>query len=264
MDTLVVTAPTPSGASFTFDFGDMGNYNSVGSSWADLGSMPSMIEALAVEAMENGEFTKGVLAGWLKLNKNNRSNLLPVLKRMAQIESLKAANPKFTYYTISNTGGVYSKEPGNKVTANAFAPFLGMYHYISGKQTPLTMDLNSIGLTFTPKILTPLSSTLANNPPGIYNISGNFGKSVFDDNLSVGALIGRISMKTEGVLTIYTSGAWKYEGQIKAFNDTFDANFDPSRGVVAQAATTVLSWFPGKTYEIQLPGSIPVKMEGKK
>jgi hypothetical protein len=34
--------------------------------------------------------------------------------------------------------------------------------------------------------------------------------------------------------------------------------------VIAQAATTILSWFPGKEYEIQLPGKIPVKLEGKR
>jgi hypothetical protein len=264
MDTLIVTAPTPTGASFKFDFGDMSTFNEVGSGWADLASMPSMIEALAVEAMENGEYTKGLLADWLKTGQKYRKNLIPIIKRMAQIESYKADHPKTYYHTIANTKGVYNKEPGTKVTANSFAPFLGMYHYMSEKQTPLTLDLNSLGLTFTPKILTPVSSTLANNPPGIYNITGNFGKSVFDDNLSVGALIGRISMKTEGVLTIYTSGAWKYEGEIRAYNDTFDANFDPSRGVIAQAATTILSWFPGKEYEIQLPGKIPVKLEGKR
>ncbi|EMB6252941.1 hypothetical protein QMZ62_06320 [Serratia sp. PF2-63] len=67
------------------------------------------------------------------------------------------------------------------MTANAFAPFLGMWNYLKADGAPLSLDVTSIGLTFNRDILTPVSFALNNNPPGQYPISGNFGKSMFDD-----------------------------------------------------------------------------------
>nr|SAY46179.1 Colicin-M [Serratia marcescens] len=257
-DTLTVIATAPTGFPYSYTFSDMGNFNEAGSAFDNPVAVEALQLAHAILSMEDGSYTKGLLARWLELGKEKFD--MNILKRFAQTESYRADHPETAYFDIK----AVENEPGKKVTANAFAPFLGMWNYLKADGAPLSLDVTSIGLTFNRDILTPVSFALNNNPPGQYPISGNFGKSVFDDNFFVASLLGRISMTTEGTLTINESGSWSYTGEVRSFNDTFDANFDPSRGEIAQAATTILSWFPGQPFPIELPGTIPVELSGQR
>lgn len=262
-DTLTVTATIPNGSSFNFQFEGMGNYYAAGSStWDD----PAMADAAhlynAIQSMEDGSFTKALFADWLQFNAKGRENIPMINARFATMETMRFNEPGKAYFQFAQYNEYEGHTPGNNFTSGAFAPFLGLWHYISGNGVETSLDITTIGLTFNQSNLTPVNDALKSQPPGNYPISSNFGKSVAEDNLYVAALLGRISMKTEGTLSIGESGEWSYNGVVRAYNDTYDANFDPSRGVIAQASTTVLSWFNGKPYPIALPGEIPVQLSG--
>lgn len=260
---MTVTAVAPTGSSFDFVFTGMSNYYAVGN-WDD----PAMGDALhlqyKIESMEDGSFTKELLAQWLQFNAAGRSSIPTILARFAAMETLRYTTMNLAYYQIQEAHQWESTTPGNNATGLAFAPFLGMWHFLNGNGSTVTIDLNQIGLSFNAANLTPVATALANNAPGNYSIAADFGKSVAEDNLYIASFLGRISMKTEGQLQINESGSWTYDGVVRAYNDTYDANFDPSRGVIAQASTTVLSWFNGKPYPVAMPGEIKVSLSGQR
>ncbi|WP_455865594.1 lipid II-degrading bacteriocin [Pantoea agglomerans] len=265
--TLVVTATTPSGQGFDYTFTNMGEWNAFGgtSGAPDVAARDALHLQHMILSMEDGSYTKGLLARWLKTQPiDGYQTVASIITRHASAESFRYVNPNTPYYAIMEDKGAMAQAPGDRVTGNAFTPFLALYHYAEGNGTPLIVDLPSIGLTFDAAKMDPLVAQLGSSGAGTYSISGDFGKNIADDNLYVAAMLGRISMKTEGVLTIQANGSWSYNGVARAYNDTFDANWDASRGVVAQASTKILSWIPGQVYEIQIPGEVPVNLSGQK
>ncbi|MBU9848946.1 lipid II-degrading bacteriocin [Rahnella aceris] len=262
-DTITVTGVAPTGQTFDYNFTGMGNYNSAGSSWSNPAVADAQHLQYQVLSMEDGSYTKNVFAGWLTASQKGRESIPTILKRFAQMETLRYGSPNSAYYTISKEN-YQNTTPGNQFTANAFSPFLGLWHYMYGEGAEMSLNITQVGLSFDRGNLTPVNAALNNYPAGDYSISGQFGKSIAGDNLYVAALLGRISILTEGQLRINESGTWTYVGVVRAYNDTYDANFDPSRGVIAQASTTVLGWFNGKSYPIALPGEIKVNLSGKR
>lgn len=262
MSTMTVTAVAPTGMPYTFTFSDMGNFTSAGSAWTNPAAAEALQMLFQIDSMEDGSFTKSLLWQWLHFNSKGRQSIPIIMERFARMETVRANNPWSTYFQISTGNQWQSTQPGTRFTSGAFSPLLGLWHYIHGNGEPASLDITTVGLTFNRDNMPPVDEAIKMYGPGDYNISSDFGKSVAEDNIFVAALLGRISLKTEGQLRINESGSWSYNGVVRAYNDTYDANFDPSRGEIAQASTTVLSWFHGKSYEIALPGQIEVNLSG--
>jgi len=197
-----------------------------------------------------------------------------MFKRYAICANIRAEGDTGTYYDIMrfNTGPNKDEKwdgIANKLPSDSFMPILALWHFIKGDGSQMSVPLTSLGVNTSVQNLTPVNSALGNSP-GDYAINENFGYNFADhltenfDQTAITLTLGRISLRTEGNLSIKQDGSWTYNGVVRAFNDTYDANPDPSRGPLADVSTAILDKFKGKPFEIAMPGEIPVEISGKK
>ncbi|MDW6936229.1 lipid II-degrading bacteriocin, partial [Escherichia coli] len=78
------------------------------------------------------------------------------------------------------------------------------------------------------------------------------------------SLLGNITLKTEGTLTISANGSWTYNGVVRSYDDKYDFNASTHRGVIGESLTRLGAMFSGKEYQILLPGEIHIKESGKR
>ncbi|HBQ3191058.1 TPA: lipid II-degrading bacteriocin [Klebsiella variicola subsp. variicola] len=166
----------------------------------------------------------------------------------------KWAPSKFNFKTQSQ----------EKFSGNVTTPIAAFGHYLWGEGKPRTVDLSTVGLKVQANQIDPVMIAVKNNAAGTYQISGNFNRNTFIDGDIPGLYLGNITMKTEGTLKIDAKGNWDYNGVVRAFNDTYDANPSTHRSKSAEDLTTLLRLTQGTPYEIRIPGELKVNGSGKK
>ena len=67
-------------------------------------------------------------------------------------------------------------------------------------------------------------------------------------------LLGNITLKIEGELTINESGESDFEGVLKSFDDVYDFNASTHRGIIGEVLTLFGRKSEGEPYHIKIRG----------
>jgi hypothetical protein len=86
-----------------------------------------------------------------------------------------------------------------------------------------------------------------------------FGYDTADSSYISGAYLGNISLKLEGDFTRHADGSWDFEGEVRAYDDTYDFNPSTHRDWWEETFTNAMELLPGSLYDIGINGSIPVE-----
>ncbi|TXR50128.1 lipid II-degrading bacteriocin [Phyllobacterium endophyticum] len=63
-------------------------------------------------------------------------------------------------------------------------------------------------------------------------------------------------------MTRHQDGTWNFQGEVRAWNDTYDFNSSDHRGMMQEVFTRTVNVLPGTSYYIAMPGSIPISWDG--
>jgi hypothetical protein len=179
----------------------------------------------------------------------------PKLSPYQAIHNGKDFPTKYDYVTRQMT----------QLSGDVTTPITAWAHYLWGNGAARTVNLSDVGLRIQPNQITPVMNIVNSGAVGTFNISGdagNFNRNTMLDGIIPAAYLGNISMRTEGVLTIVSSGAWNYNGVVRAFDDKYDANPSIYRGPIGEYSTSVLAHFSGKEFPIHIPGQLDIKGTG--
>lgn len=216
---------------------------------------------------DNGFETRRRLELILKAlqGKKAKMTFFDVLSQAAYAEDKRAKFSPGSYF--QNGTGMPNFQPSQqtKLTNGAMAPLAALFHYSFGDGEPLSVDLDKLSFNLTRSNMKPINSILNSGQTGTFNISNQpFGYDFRDSSYWEWSYLGRISLTTNGTLTVKSDGSWNYNGVIRGKKDIYDANADASRGKVGELLTYVLRMIDGKPYDIYLNGEHKVNISGKK
>ncbi|KLF15318.1 MULTISPECIES: lipid II-degrading bacteriocin [Klebsiella] len=270
-ETLVVVAPAPSAPSMTYGGGLI--YSSIPSGPNE----GQIFFQTVLPAYSSPNFCTDRLRWMVKfINENGVGNpdtwktLADVIRYYASADTAISKNPK------TNPYDAWHKCPWppasfdvktmsvEKFSGSVNTPIVAFGHYLWGEGKPRSVDLSTVGLKVQANQIDPVMIAVKSYGAGTYQINGNFNRNTFDDGVIPGLYLGNITLKTEGTLKIEKNGSWNYNGVIRAFNDTYDANPSNHRSQAAEDLTTLLRITQGTPYEIRIPGEIKVSGSGKK
>lgn len=149
-----------------------------------------------------------------------------------------------------------------QLSGDVTTPITAWAHFLWGNGAPRTVNLASVGLRIQPNQIDPVMNFVNSGAVGTFSINERFSRDTTLDGIIPAAYLGHVTLKTEGTLTIASSGAWFYDGVVRAYNDVYDANPSDFRGPLGEWSTKVLRHFSGTPYEISMPGEIAVKGNG--
>lgn len=131
-------------------------------------------------------------------------------------------------------------------------------HYKEGTKKPLRMpfqdiDTSSVSVKDFPQVAKKLKKPV----PGTYEIKWHDKNDnlPFSTSGDQAAFLGDVSLKLEGTLKINPDKSWSFTGDLKCFDDVYDANSSTHRGFFGEFSTKMLSIIPGKKYDIEIRGS---------
>lgn len=156
----------------------------------------------------------------------------------------------------------YVKNASTQLTGDMTTPITAWAHYLWGNGQERFVNMQDVGFRIQLNQIDPVMKIVNSGAVGTFNVSERFNRDTMLDGVIPAAYLGNVTLKTEGTLTIETSGAWKYNGVIRGFNDIYDANPSNYRGPIAEASTVVLSKMKGTEYQISLPGEIGIQGNG--
>jgi hypothetical protein len=175
-------------------------------------------------------------------------------------------NPKANVYDamINNNRSKYDyiTMQMKQMSGDSTTPITAWANFLWGDGSPRTVNLPDVGLRIQPNQISPLMDIVGSGAVGTFAINSKFTRDTMLDGIIPASYLGYITLHTTGTLTINSLGAWNYTGTVKAYNDIYDANPSTHRGQLGEISTQVLRHFTGKPYEIEMPGSIPVKGTG--
>lgn len=151
----------------------------------------------------------------------------------------------------------------NELSGGTFTPVKAFSHYLWGKGEKLRVDINNIGLNIQANEIPLLAATIASTrEAGTYHLSDpKVPYATIHDSKLTGAYLGRITLKVEGDFTRDRNGYWLFEGNVRAYTDTYD--FDESnRSTLLEILTTAGRLFSGASYEIDISGEHEIRLSG--
>jgi len=175
--------------------------------------------------------------------------------------------PKMSNYDAIHTGpGAgnfnYNTQSVNELSGTAMSSIAAWAHYMWGDGKERFVKLENIGLRIQPNQIAPVMNIVNSGRVGTFQIAENFSRNTMLDGIIPASYLGNVTLKTEGKLTIQSSGAWTYNGVVRGYNDIYDANPSTFRGPIGEFSTKVLDYTKGKPYQISMPGQIAVKGTG--
>ncbi|WP_208943382.1 lipid II-degrading bacteriocin [Paracidovorax avenae] len=228
-------------------------------------------------AMETADFYIGMVKKWLEAEV---STIVNQLKPYSRANVLQGDRPDATAY-ISWRDAAVEINRGAQTdftvihASKPTAPFAGLAHYMLGsgedvttsiESMSLNVDLGKIGINGATTNAIPLTDFIdAHTQPGEYAYSSNpFGYATYPDNWFTGKFIGNFSMTVEGVLTRNEDGSWEFRGNASAaIPDVYDANPSNYRDPTNEDWTALLRRIPGRPYNVNISGSLPLHYSGR-
>ncbi|HEG1754197.1 lipid II-degrading bacteriocin [Enterobacter kobei] len=151
-----------------------------------------------------------------------------------------------------------------EMSGQAPTPVVAFGHYLWGDGAERSVKLSNLGLKISPKEIPAIANIINSSVVGTFPISANFTRNTATDSAITGAYLGNITLATQGTLTVAANGSWSYNGVVRAYNDKYDFNPSTHRGAIAEALTRLAALYPGKTYSIAIPGQINIQGSGKR
>ena len=169
----------------------------------------------------------------------------------------------------SSPGDSHLDQPFSGRTTMVMA---ALYHFLAGGGAPRSLPIQNLGLkTAHVSDIKPLFDKLSDKsiPNGCtIAISEKYPRNTEHDNLISRWTVGEITLLVEGTLSIDASGYYRFVGELRSFSDTFDGGEKSAhRNNVDNQLTSILSALQkmgAKPYTINIPGSIPLRLEGQR
>lgn len=98
---------------------------------------------------------------------------------------------------------------------------------------------------------------------GVHKIDVKFTHDVRKDSLQSGWALGNITLRVVGNVKVAEDGAWIFDGELRAYDDLYDANASTHRDWIGESATSFLRSVMQTPYTIKMPGVISVKAGGQ-
>lgn len=151
-------------------------------------------------------------------------------------------------------------------SGSVLTPVAALGHFMYGNGTDARTSINSLGLNLNSSSIAALDNALASATVGSSRIS--LDKIPYDtanDSWMTGLWLGNITLKVEGTITKFSDGRANFDGEARAYNDTYDANPGTWRSAFGESATAVLSKIQEKLnatpYSIEIHGSYPISIQ---
>lgn len=155
---------------------------------------------------------------------------------------------------------------------SVLTPFAALYHYMVAGGAPREYAIQDLHLMhFAPVDVYPVQATLENQ--NILNGSTTFIDETYVrdtalDNPISWVTVGQITLRVQGELTIDQNGQYVFQGELRAFNDRYDAGGDMAeRGEVGNMLTSILEAltnYGGTAYDIGITGALPLHFTGQR
>lgn len=250
-----------------------GSYNFVGISMGNRLSAGATATQIAAPYYGNGGLTQDCmiwLAKYVETHDLSDPNVQRVISGniglFCDADKKLVNNPKMMVLSAFGSNSVYNYKKQNikQMSGNVTTPFMALANYLWGNGEERSVPLDKIGLKLQPSKLPPVMNVVNSGVTGLYNIDGKFPYATGQDSLMTSSYLGNITLHTTGILTINSNGSWSYDGTVRAYNDIYDANPSNHRGVIGEAATTILRYLDGTPYQISMPGEIKVTGAGER
>ena len=75
-------------------------------------------------------------------------------------------------------------------------------------------------------------------------------------------IVGNITLRLQGTLSVECDCSWRFDGVLKSFNDRYDFNPSTHRSRFGEFSTKVGSMFPGAEFEVHIQGGKPISESG--
>lgn len=150
----------------------------------------------------------------------------------------------------------------NELSGSVYSPIAALFHFIKGTGTPMWTNINNLNLHFELEEFQPVANAMRDASQGLSSFSiEKHGYNTGNDSLITVGYLGNITLKVEG--SISKSGeAAAFNGVVRAWNDTYDANSGNYRTESAEFSTRVLRQIqemsPAQPFEIRIVGEVPV------
>ncbi|NIF28356.1 lipid II-degrading bacteriocin [Pantoea sp. Tr-811] len=186
---------------------------------------------------------------------------------MSNNPSMNAAQA-LNYVTGKMTSGnkiVPEASMPSKFSGGVLTPVAALGHFMYGKGSTAQANINSIGLQLNSTEIPALNNALVSAPVGTSTVSiDKIPYNTANDSWATGLWLGNITLKIEGTITKSADGSVAFQGEARAYNDTYDANPGSWRSAFGESATHVLSEIQkhvnATTYEIEIQGSYPISI----
>lgn len=127
-----------------------------------------------------------------------------------------------------------------QMSGNVTTPIVALAHYLWGNGAERSVNIANIGLKISPMKINQIKDIIKSG------------------------VVGNITLKTEGTLTISANDSRTYNGVVRSYDDKYDFNASTHRGVIGESLTRPGAMFSGKEYQILLLGEIHIKESGKR
>lgn len=175
-------------------------------------------------------------------------------KTFKQVAADIMANPRI------HEGLVKYPKVNRVFSGNIFTPFHALAHAMFGGGVQATYPIGNIGLNVDLlKVPDFMAALHGGRPVGITSLDISFPHNTLNDSGATGLTLGFITLRLVGRIEKNSSGSWVFIGEIRAFNDTYDANSSTHRNWLGEELTKLLAKFPMTPYEVVISGSIPVR-----
>ncbi|WP_024694426.1 lipid II-degrading bacteriocin [Pseudomonas syringae] len=154
-------------------------------------------------------------------------------------------------------------QPNRVFSGGMMTPFHALAHGMFGLGAPVSFPIQNVGLNVDIRSIPDVMNSIqVARPVGRSSLDVSFAYDVGKDTTSSWLTLGNITLRLVGEIDKSSSGAWTFNGEIRAYNDVYDANPSNHRGWLGENLTSILSEFPFTSYQIEIPGSLPVTIGG--
>lgn len=162
-----------------------------------------------------------------------------------------------------STKALKAESVSNEQSQRRLTAEMAFDHYMQGSGTPLRLNLNQLNLSdIKPTEFPGFQAALSRGKDALIDTKYAFPMSRSSEE--DGYLLGDSTLRLQGHLTFAQNGSWDFDGTYKIFDDPYDFNKSTHRGFIGELLTTIGRNTPGKPFDIEIRGSVPVSARGKR
>ncbi|WP_122320506.1 lipid II-degrading bacteriocin [Pseudomonas cichorii] len=143
-----------------------------------------------------------------------------------------------------------------------FTPIKALMHFLQAEGTPATVPLNRTGIKPAADKIPDLMAIIRTARIGKTSVDLTVPYYTGQDSFTARMYLGSITIRITGEVIHTASGVISFVGEVRAYNDVYDANRSQHRNDFDERATKNLREMERVSgavpYEIKMPGSIPI------